>query len=432
MLLPLAALGGCSLFDNLFGNTKTPLPGLREGVMLTHRGLQVASGTPPRVTLPPAVAVDSWPQAGGGPTHSVGRIVGPARLTRAWSVAIGEGGGYRRKITSAPVVAQGSVFTMDSDGVVSAFDVRTGAQRWTFQTQDKKDRSTNVGGGIGFDGGVLYASTGRAELLALEAGGGKLKWRQPLGVPARSAPTIADGRVFVTTISQQLAAFATADGNRIWSFQGSLAETTVLAAPAPAYAEGLVVAGFGSGDVAALRAATGGVAWTDSIAAASGRTSLADLSSIPGMLVINGQRVFAIGLGGLLVGIDLRAGRRLWEHEVASSQTPWVAGEWIFLLSVDQQVAAVSVIDGTVSWVSELPRYENEEKQRDPMQWRGPVLLGEHLVLVGTNAKGRMVSPYTGETQAVFDLPAAASLPPVVAGGVMYVITDDGSLTAFH
>jgi outer membrane protein assembly factor BamB len=432
LLAPLAALGGCSVFDDLFGATKTPLPGRREGVMIAHQGLQVATETPPRVTLPAAVGNGEWPQAGGNLKHVLGRIEGPSRLSRAWSVAIGEGGGYRRKITSEPVVAQGHVFSMDSDGLVSAFDVRSGARSWEFDTQAQKDRSANVGGGIGFDSGVLYASTGRAELLALQAGDGKLKWRRDLGAPARSAPTIAEGRIFVTTISQQLVALGVEDGTRIWSFQASLAETTVLGEPAPAYADGLVVAGFGSGDLAALRAASGGVAWTDSIASAAGRTSMADLSAITGMPVIVGQSVYAIGLGGLLVAIDLRAGRRLWEHEVAGSQTPWVAGDWLFLLTVDQQIAAISTLDGTVSWVAELPRYENVEKQRDPIQWKGPLLVGEHLIVAGTNAKVRMLSPYTGESQGVSDLPGPASLAPIMAGGMMFVLTDDGSLTAFR
>jgi outer membrane protein assembly factor BamB len=432
LLLPLGLLGGCSLFDNIFASTKTPLPGRREGVMIAHRGLQVASDTPPHVALPPEVANADWPQAGGTPTHFMGRLTGPARLSKAWSATIGEGGGYRRKITSEPVVAQGHVYTMDSDGLVSAFDARTGARNWEFNTQAEKNRSTNVGGGVAYDGGVLYASTGRADILALQANDGKLKWRQDLGAPARSTPTIAEGRVFVTTISQQLVAFGADDGKRIWSFQSGPAQTTVLGAPAPAYADGLVVAGFGSGDIAAVRAATGGVAWTDSIASASGRTSLADLSAITGMPVIAGQRVYVVGLGGLLVAIDLRAGRRLWAHEVAGSQTPWVAGDWIFLLTVDQQFAALSAADGAVSFVTELPRYQNVEKQTDPIQWDGPLLLGEHAIVVSSDSKLRMLSPYTGETQVTLDLPGAASLAPVTAGGTVFVVTDDGSLTAFR
>jgi outer membrane protein assembly factor BamB len=99
---------------------------------------------------------------------------------------------------------------------------------------------------------------------------------------------------------------------------------------------------------------------------------------------------------------------------------------------VDQQIAALSAADGTVSFVTELPRYQNPAKQEDPVQWKGPLLLGEHLIVAGTDSKLRMLSPYTGETQSVLELPGAASLAPVAAGGTVYVVTDDGSLTAFR
>ena len=326
LLAPLAALGGCSLFDDVFFQTKNPMPGRREGLMSVRHGLELGVGTPPQVALPPAVGNAEWPQPGGNPAHVMGHLAAAERLAPAWSASIGEGGGYREKITSQPVIAGGRVFAMDSDGLVTAFDAGSGRVAWSFDTQGKKDRSTNVGGGLAADGGVVYASTGRAEILALDAAGGGLKWRVPLGAPARSSPTVADGRIFVVTIEQQLAAFSTEDGRRLWSYQASQADTTLLGQPAPAYSQGLVVAGFGSGDLVAVRAATGTVVWTDSIAAASGRTSLADLSAITGLPVIDGERVFAIGLGGLIVALDLRSGRRLWEREVAGSQGPWGGG----------------------------------------------------------------------------------------------------------
>ena len=206
----------------------------------------------------------------------------------------------------------------------------------------------------------------------------------------------------------------------------------MLGQPAPAYAGGLVVAGFGSGDLVAVRAATGTVVWTDSLAAASGRTSLADLSAITGLPVIDGERVNAMGLGGLLVTLDLRSGRRLWEREVASSQGPWVAGPWMFLVTADQTIAALDARDGRVSWLADLPRYENPQKQRNVINWMGPVLVGDRLVVAGTNQRALAVSPYTGDILGEQKLPGPASLAPVVAAGTIYFVTDDGSLTALR
>ena len=119
--------------------------------------------------------------------------------------------------------------------------------------------------------GTLYAVNGLGELVALDAARGSTRWRRGFGAPARSAPTVADGRLFVVTIEDKLLALAADDGRQLWSYQAPTSATSMLGQPAPAYADGLVVAGFGSGELAALRAETGGVAWTDSLASARGR-----------------------------------------------------------------------------------------------------------------------------------------------------------------
>ena len=87
-----------------------------------------------------------------------------------------------------PVVLSGTVFTMDSDAEVSAFALADGKRLWRVDTKpEDNDDSTNVGGGLGADGTTLYAVNGLSQLLALDLASGKVKWRQDLGVPGRSA-----------------------------------------------------------------------------------------------------------------------------------------------------------------------------------------------------------------------------------------------------
>ncbi len=330
------------------------------------------------------------------------------------------------------MIAGGRVCTMDSDAVVSAFDLANGGRLWRTDTQAEDDRSTNIGGGIAEDGGTLYVSTGRAEVLALEVATGKIRWRSKLPNAARSAPTIADGRVFVITLDGQMVALAVDDGKRLWAQQAAVADTQILGQGAPAYSDGLVVAGFGSGDLLALRAGSGAVAWGDSLASARGRTSLADLSTIRGMAAIKDGRVYAIGVGGLMLALDLRSGRRLWERDVASTETPWLAGDWLYIVTPDAQVAAIGRDAGVVAWITQLDPFENMEKRRDPIRWIGPVLAGDRLVVLGTNSQMVLLDPLTGHMLDTQKLADAGSVSPVVAGGTMFVITDNATLTALR
>lgn len=431
VLAPLAALAGCDSWDNLFGSKKTILPGKRESLLTGQGGLTADEGVG-KVTLPPAVRNAAWPQDGGNPAHLMGHLQAGDRLAEAWSADIGDGGGYRAKILAHPVSANGIVYTMDSSGMVSAFDLANGSRLWRFDTSLDEDRSTNIGGGLAVDNGTLYAVNGLAELVALDAAKGTVRWRTKTGTPARSSPTVADGRLFLTTIDDRLLAYATADGRSLWSYQGTQTPTAYLGQPAPAYAEGFVIAGFGSGELVAVRADSGVIVWTDSLAAARAAGTVAEFSSIRGLVTVVSGVVYSISVGRLMVANDLHSGRRLWERDASGEDSPWVADDWIFLVTLNQQIAAISRSDGRVAWATDLPRWEDPDKRKDEITWFGPVLVSDRLVVAGTNEVALSVSPYTGRVLGQQTLSDGAALGPIVVAGTVLITCDDGRLLALR
>ena len=60
------------------------------------------------------------------------------------------------------------------------------------------------------------------------------------------------------------------------------------------------------------------------------------------------------------------------------------------------------------------------------------MLAGDRLILGSSNALAIAVSPYTGEILGQQTLSGAMSVAPSVAGGTVFVITDDATLVALR
>jgi outer membrane protein assembly factor BamB len=174
------------------------------------------------------------------------------------------------------------------------------------------------------------------------------------------------------------------------------------------------------------------VVWGDQLVRQARFTPLASLSDIRGRPVIDRGRVFAISYSGRLAAIDLRTGERVWERDVAGAEAPWVAGDFIFLVTIQAEVVCLSRADGRIRWVTQLQQYENEKRKEDPVLWSGPVLVSDRLVLASSHGEAVSISPYSGEVLGQIRLPDGVTIAPIVADGAMVLYTDDAELIALR
>ncbi|WP_207478462.1 outer membrane protein assembly factor BamB family protein [Arenibaculum pallidiluteum] len=425
-------LAGCGAGDWFGGSEKPKLPGTRISVLQLDRRVEAD----PRladvaVRLPPATVNDSWAQAGGRPDHAIGHLALGASPREVWRASIGSGTSGQRVLLARPVVAQGRVFTMDTDYNVSAFDAAQGRQVWRVSVDSPRDEGEGVGGGVAVADGRVFATTGFGDLVALDAANGSVLWRKPLGAPVRAAPTVAGNRIFVVTVDNRLVALSSQDGAPLWNHTGILESASLLGGPSPAVDGGIVLAPYSSGELFALRVENGRVAWSESLTPVRRIGSLASLADIRGMPVIDRGLVLAVSHSGRMVAIDERTGGRAWEQQIGGVNQPWAAGDFVFVLSNEAEVVALTRQAGRIRWVAQLDRFDDPESKSGPIYWSGPVLAGDRLWL--TSSDGRLVA-LTAETGAVAaELRADSTFQaPVVAANTLYVLTDDGTLIAFR
>ncbi len=319
--------------------------------------------------------------------------------------------------------------------------------------------------------GVVYFAGGN-RVYAVDAKTGALKWRYPsdatLATSVQTTPALSDDTVFVGT-GDGLYAFSRADGKQRWApyhLRSGVVASPVLVGDT-------VYFGGGDGHVYAINSKTGdplsGV-WQRGVDAGGDISS--DLEVVNGIAyyltssldmhalslvsgrqrwtqrlpatgrnnlvpVVSGESIY-IAAGNALTSWRANNGGQRWYQSLPSDATsaPAVdANGTAYVVTADRKIYAVDKTGKGIWRQAALVDFENLAP---------PVVVG-NLLLVGTSqgglyafdtATGKLqwncqIRPSGRNANAIPTYTSVTSTP-IVADGTLFVVTDDGSLTAYR
>ncbi|GAB4513543.1 MAG: hypothetical protein Tsb0019_10940 [Roseibium sp.] len=434
LVLSLALTGCGSVSDfasnvNPFSREKI-LPGEREPVFEGADPAAEALGKSARIGS--ATGGQTWTTAGGGLTNDPGNVAISVSGNRAWRAQVGTSG---RGITSAALrlsarpVSDGSrIYVYKPNGEVVALSTGGGRQ-WTQNLRPEGERDIGPGGGVAVEGGVVYAATSYRQLAALEAGSGRVIWKADIDTPARGAPVAGNGHVFVVSQSNEVYALNQSDGSVAWTYAGIEETGGVLSAASPAISGNRVIVPFSSGEIMAIDIKSGEPAWADGVSRGFRTLALSGLADVSASPVVSGGTVFATGVAGRTVAVDVRTGQRRWEQDLGSVHTPVVSGSALFMVDLDDRMVALDAKSGETLWATALPRPEKKKKRRN---WAGPILANGALVAFSSDGQIAMVDAASGSMMLTQRTNTDVFVTPIVAGGRIVVLTDNDGVAAFN
>jgi outer membrane protein assembly factor BamB len=271
------------------------------------------------------------------------RALDPVDGTVEWTRSVGGSGashsaqpwdGVRR-----PVVADGSLL-LTTENAVHALDPATGDQRW-------RTRFENTPGGPAAADGLVVVGTSwagdpapepvtRGTVHALDAATGDPRWRTDIDGGPMGSPVIGDGRIHVGHVG-------TPSGN-----PGGYGLTT-------------------------LDAATGDHDW------GTGRTPNAHVWGVP-TVTPDGGRVLATGWGGDLTALDATDGAVAWTHDPGDDADSWstrtvVAAGVVYRVTDERKLTALALDTGDV--LAETDSYREDAPTGGPAVGDGALFLGD-------------------------------------------------------
>ncbi|MCU0910077.1 MAG: PQQ-like beta-propeller repeat protein [Rhodobacteraceae bacterium] len=384
--------------------------------------------------LPPARPNADWTHRNGSAQHRTVHPALSAQPVRVWSADIGQANSRRQRITADPVVAAGRIFTMDAGATITAVSTG-GARLWSTDITPGSDRGGEASGGaLAYGAGRVFATSGFGLIAALDPESGAVLWTQKLDASATGAPTVVGDRVYLSARDSRGWALSAENGRIEWTVQGTPTTSVMTGGGGPAVTDSLAIFPFGSNElVAALR--EGGVrVWGASVAGQRRGRVYATISDITGDPVVDGGTVYAGNQSGRAAAFDAESGERLWTATEGAYSPVWPEGNSLYLVSDQSELVRLDAATGERIWGVELPYFEQNRLRRLQSVTAnfGPVVAGGRVWVASDDGRLRAFAPDSGALVYETEIPGGAASNPAVAGGVLYVISARGQLHAFR
>ena len=335
---------------------------------------------------------------------------------------------------AGPVIADGRVFVRDGEAGVTAFDAASGAERWSIDlTPEIEDSDEGYGGGLAYADGTLFVTTGFGQLVALDPASGQVKWEHVADAPYRAGPAARAGVVIAIDRSDKAQAYDAATGEIRWTIQSGIAGRSALGGGSPAIFTDVSALPFGSGELMLVRTGPGFMMWTGTLVSrgtVDGLKAFTDVTSDPALA--SGPSIIAGNAGGALAMFDGRSGQRVWQRDFGSLTPVWVAGDTLYAVTTQPAVTRLDVATGETLWRTPLQAWEDPEDEEDPIAYAGPVLAGDQVLVTSSDGRLLTFDAQTGAAGAVAEMSGGSRSGPAVAGGTVYVLTDEGDLLAYR
>jgi outer membrane protein assembly factor BamB len=337
---------------------------------------------------------------------------------KLWSHGLG-GDGVILWLTLGVAGSDDTVFAAARGGKVRAYDARTGKERWDTDT----DLELSAGPGVG--NGLVVVGTADGDLVGLDSVSGKSRWKSRINGEILAPPLVVGDRVLVRSVDGRLRSLSASDGKEQWMVEDVVPRLSLRGTASPVAAgSDTVVCGFDTGKLMAVSLDQGEVLWQVQLVTPKGRTELERLSDVDADVVVSGKDVYAVGYQGRVAMLSLDNGQIWWSRDLSSYRNLAIDDDQVYVSTSDGEVVALHRRDGTVAW-----------QQRGLLRRElSPPAVDGNAVVVGDlegyvhwldRATGRFVArEHPGDARI------AAS--PLVAGGRVFVIDEQGHLVAYR
>lgn len=340
-----------------------------------------------------------------------------AKLSKVWQKDFGRLSSDEH-IRLSPYFDDSRIYTTDTKGKLSAFQADGGELIWKARVK------RHITGGVGVGDDNVYVATKSGTIIALASADGKKRWEKKITSEVLSPPVSASGTVIVQTADGKLIALSADTGKRKWNYRRQEPSLSLRGTSSPIIFQGIVITGFASGNIVAVRIADGRVLWEIPVVYPRGRNEIERLVDIDVPAIIGKDLLFSAGYQGKLVAINLRTGRMEWSKKFSTHTGMGLDDQNIYLSDDSGNIVAFDQRTGASLW---------KQSQFTGRGVTAPAVLGKHLVVGDYQGYVHILDKDIGVQVGRYRLSSDAIVSrPVTQDDTLYVNNMGGDIAALR
>ena len=341
-----------------------------------------------------------WPQFRGNlELTGVAHCSVPTALKTIWTYEAGDA------IESSAAIVEATVFVGTQASELLALDLRKGAVRWKYKTDQGIGESSPC-----VAGGMVYVGDLQGTFHAVRSDDGKKVWTFKTGSEIKSSPVVSGDRVFIGSYDETLYCLSARTGTVHWKFR--------ISGPVhctPSVSAGLVFISGCDEIFRAIRIRDGKEAFS---LASGGYTGASP--------ALENNRAYYGTFSNEVLSVDRQSRKIVWRYENPERQFPFYSSAGIvdgkvILGGRDKLVHCLSAQTGKTIWT--FPT--------DARVDSSPAIADQRVFIGSNDGHFYVLGLRTGKKIWEFEAGAPLSASPAIAEGRIVIGSQDGRLYCF-
>lgn len=337
-------------------------------------------------------------------------------LVEDWSVPVGKATKIQHALKLKPVLQGNRLYTAEPGGMVQALNSKNAKPFWS------KNINRGILSGPTVAEGRIAVTTNGAGVVLFNQIDGRELWKVHVSSDVLAKPVISKDRLIVKTIDGHVYALKLSDGETLWVVDHGAPHLILKASSSPVVMGQVVLVGFSDGKLDAIDLQTGAVVWQRSIAYASGASDIERLVDIDADPIVRGNVVYLASYQGYVGALSLKNGEFLWRKPASTYKNIALDGHTLYMTDSNDVIWAFDRQNGHVKW------------KQPALKARGlsePVLMGNRMIIADKTGYLHVLSTRHGGFLARTDLNVPVTVAPTVSGHQIYVMGSNGRLNRF-